>query len=301
MGLPAKYPMQSVNVRIQCFCLLPALALLLSFYAHAQEVGTLTLLNDTQLGVIRGYSVLKGIEGMRFHQGDILMTGPAATAQAQLEFTGGAIIELGPSSQLLIFSQSPGAAELVLLTGWLKGETNAGVYHYASPLMTVTTKGGNVLLHAQGDAAEVFVEKGAASVSMGGAAPVASSADKLFFARKAGKPMPVAGRPSQEFVGGMPVSFRDFLPSRLSKFEGRKPPEPKSDHEVFYAEIERWLTISPAWRRGFVERFKPRLQDTAFREAIASHITALPEWEPVLHPQNKTGPATAGKSNSPSR
>jgi hypothetical protein len=99
----------------------------------------------------------------------------------------------------------------------------------------------------------------------------------------------------------MPVSFRDFLPSRLSKFEGRKAPEPKSDHDVSYAEIERWLTISPAWRRGFVERFKPRLQDTAFREAIASHITALPEWEPVLHPDHKTGPATQGKSNSPSR
>jgi len=147
----------------------------------------------------------------------------------------------------------------------------------------------------------VFVEKGVATVSTAGAAPVASSADKLFFARKAGKPMPVAGRPSQEFVAAMPVSFRDFLPSRLSKFEGKKPPEPKSDHDVSYAEIERWLTISPAWRRGFVERFKPRLQDTAFREAIASHITALPDWEAVLHPDHKTGPATAGKSNSPSR
>jgi len=146
------------------------------------------------------------------------------------------------------------------------------------------------------------VEKGAASVSMGAAPPVASSPDKLFFARKAGKPMPVAGRPSQEFVSAMPVSFRDFLPSRLSKFEGKKPPLPKIDHDVSYAEIERWLTISPAWRRGFVERFKPRLQDTAFREAIETHLTAFPEWELVLHPENhRTGPATAGKSNPPSR
>jgi hypothetical protein len=239
---------------------------------------------------------------MRLRPGDILVTGPSATAQAQLEFTGGAIVELGPSSQLLVFSHSPSAAELVLLAGWLKGETTAGVYRYASPVMTATSKGGNVLLHAQGDAAEVFVEKGAATVSLGGAAPVASSADKLFFVRKAGKPMPAAGRPSQEFVVAMPVSFRDFLPSRLARFEGTKPPLPQVDHDVSYAEIERWLTISPAWRRGFVERFKPRLQDAAFRAAIETHLTAFPEWEPVLHPQNhKTVPATAAKSNSPSR
>jgi hypothetical protein len=294
--------MQSVDVRVRCSYLLPALALLVSLHAHAQEVGTLTLLNDTTLGVIRGYSVLKGVEGMRLRQGDILVTGPAASAQAQLEFTGGAIIELGPSTQLLVFSHSPSAAELVLLTGWLKGETTAGAYRYASPLITATSKGGNILLHAQADAAEVFVEKGTALISMAGLPPVASSADKLFFARKAGKPLPVAGRPSQEFVAAMPVSFRDFLPSRLSKFSGKKPPEPKSDHDVSYAEIERWLMISPQWRRGFVERFKPRLQDSAFRQAIDSHLMALPEWEPVLHPEHrKTGPSTAVQSNSPSR
>lgn len=294
--------MPSARVRLRRFYLLPALALLVSLYAHAQEVGTVTLLKDSPLRVIRGYSVLQGAEGMRLRQGDILETGPAATAQAQLELSGGAVVELGPSSQLLLFSQTASAAELVLLSGWLKGETTAGVYRYASPLLAATTKGGNVLLHATGDGAEVFVERGAASVSIGSAAPVASAADKIFFTRRAGKPMAVAGRPAQDFVAAMPISFRDVLPPRLSRFAGAKPPVPKTDHDVSYAEIERWLMISPSWRRGFVERFKPRLQDNAFRQAIETHLSALPEWEPVLHPENhKTGAATADKPNSPTR
>src|SRR6266700_4632689 len=236
---------------------------------------------------------------MRLRQGDILETGPAGTAQAQLELSGGAVVELGPSSQLYLFSQSGSAAELVLLTGWLKGETTAGNYRYSNPLVTATTKGGNVLLHATADAAEIFIEHGIATVS-GGSAPVVSSPDKIFFTRKAGKPVVFAGRPSRDFIDGMPICFRDVLPSRLPAFEGKKPPTPKSDHEVSYAEIERWLTLPPAWRRGFAVRFKPRLQDSAFRQAIEVNIAALPDWGPVLHPENfKTGPAPADKPSSP--
>src|SRR5580704_6569547 len=113
-------PIQSVGVRVRRLFLLPILALLVSLYAHSQEVGTITLLKDTPLHVIRNVSVLQGVEGMRLRQGDILETGPASTAQAQLEFTGGAIIELGPSTQVLLLNQSAVAGEMAMLTGWLK-------------------------------------------------------------------------------------------------------------------------------------------------------------------------------------
>jgi hypothetical protein len=254
-----------------------------SSYARSQEVGTLTLLKDSPLRLIRGVSVLQGIEGMRLRPGDILEMGPASTAQAQLEFTGGAILELGPSAQVLLLSQTASAAETAMLTGWLKGETTTGNYRYSSPLVTATTKGGNVLLHVTADTAEIFVERGAASISTGAAAATPSSAEKIFFTRKAGKPIVPAGRPSGEFIGALPVSFRDEFPSRLSRFAGAKPPVPKSDHEVSYAEIERWLTSG--WGRGLVARFKPRVQDSAFRQAIEAHLAALPGWEPVLHSQ----------------
>src|SRR5580704_7422802 len=104
-------PIQSVGVHLRrCFAFL-IVAFLVSVCAHSQEVGTLTLLKDTPLHVIRGVSVLQGVEGMSLRQGDILETGPAGTAQAQLEFTGGAIVELGPSTQVFLSSQSAAAAE----------------------------------------------------------------------------------------------------------------------------------------------------------------------------------------------
>jgi hypothetical protein len=276
-------PIQSVGVPVRRFFAFLIVALFASSYLRSQEVGTLTLLKDSPMRLIRGVSVLQGIEGMRLRQGDILEMGPAPTAQAQLEFTGGAILELGPSTQVLLLSQAGTAAETAMLTGWLKGETMTGNYRYSSPLVTATTKGGNVLVHVTADTAEVFVERGAASVGAGNAAPIPSSTEKIFFTRKAGKPIGATGRPSGEFIGAMPVSFRDEFPSRLTRFAGAKPPVPKSDHEVSYAEIERWLTSG--WGKGLVARFKPRMQDSAFRQAIEAHLAALPGWEPVLHPQ----------------
>ncbi len=276
-------PIQSVGVPVRRFFAFLIVALFASLDAHSQEVGTLTLLKDSPLRVIRGVSVLQGIEGMRLRTGDILESGPAPTAQAQLEFTGGAILEVGPSTQVLLLSQTGTTAETAMLTGWLKGETTAGTYRYSSPLVTATSKGANVLLHVTADTAEVFVERGTASVGTGAAAATPSSTEKIFFTRRAGKPIVAAGRPSGEFIGAMPVSFRDEFPSRLSRFAGAKPPVPKTDHEVSYAEIERWLTSG--WGRGLVARFKPRIQDSAFRQAIEAHLAALPGWEPVLHPQ----------------
>jgi hypothetical protein len=277
--------MQPVLWRVQRSLFLAALALLVSASSHSQEVGTLTLLKDTPLHVIRGVSMLQGVEGMKLRLGDILETGPAATAQAQLEFSGGAVVELGPSSQLYIMSQTGGTADLVLLSGWLKGETTSGSYRYSSPIVSATTKGGNVLLHATSDASDAFVEHGTASVSGGGAA-IPSSPDKIFFTHQVGKPLVPAERPSKDFIAGMPLSFRDVLPPRLSAFATKKPPVPKSDHDVSYAEVERWLMLPAAWRKGFAVRFKPRLQDNAFRQAITEHLKALPDWEPVLHPED---------------
>jgi hypothetical protein len=98
----------------------------------------------------------------------------------------------------------------------------------------------------------------------------------------------------------MPVSFRDVLPPRLPRFAGKKAPEPKHDHDVSYAEVERWLALAPAWRRGFVERFKPRLGDSSFRQSIEDHLAALPEWDPILPPEKyKTEPAPTDKSAAP--
>jgi hypothetical protein len=82
----------------------------------------------------------------------------------------------------------------------------------------------------------------------------------------------------------------------MSRFPD-KPTQPKRDHEVTYSEIQPWLTIAQAWRKGFVKRFQPRLNDPAFRKAVEAHLKDHPEWEPVIHSEGyhpNTSQAAAG-------
>ena len=271
--------------RMRIRCLLAVLALTATTCGRAHGACILTLLKDTSLQVIHGISVFSGVEGMRLRQGDVVETGPKASAQAQLECSGGAIVELGPSTAAYLYHQDEGAAEIILLSGWLKGETTTGNYRYASVPLTAATKSGNLLLHTDGHVAEAFLELGSATVDSGGA-PVSSAKDRIFFARRAGKAVVTSDRPSAEFITLMPVVFRDALPPRLLRFAGAIPAQPRREHDVSYAEIEPLLTLPASWRRGLAERFSPRLQDRSFRQAIETHIAVLPDWKPILYPDN---------------
>jgi len=288
-----------------------ALLWLLPAPAAAQGVGTVTML-DGPLRVIRGTAVLQGSEGIRLRQGDLIETSDGGFAQ--LEFSGGAIVALGPSSRMSLLrsgierksGDEAVGAELVLLSGWLKGQSGAaaGAYRYESPLLAATTANGTVVFHHGEGECDVFVESGAAAISEvssggSGGKPTAAKANQ-FFSRHAGKAVASFSRPSAGFVEAVPRPFKDTLPSRLAHFTG-KPPEPKVQHQVSYSEIQGWLTMPPAWRRGFVERFEPRLKDPEFRKQLETHVGEYPEWEPVLHPEKQApeSPPAAPNSQSP--
>lgn len=288
-----------------------AAILVLTLPAGAQEIGTVTMVEGS-LRLIRGSTVLHGAEGVRLHTGDILES--SEKGFVQLEFTGGAITALGGSTRVLLFSHAMDrnagntgkAAELVLLSGWLKGQrgSNGGTYRYDCPLLAATTQDGTLVLHCTANDAEIFVESGAARVGEVSADgywrdPRVAKAGQ-FFVRVAGKNVTVSPRPSSTFVESMPHPFRDTFTSLLSRFPG-KPPQPKRDHEVTYPEIQPWLNIGRAWRRGFVERFQARLNDPAFRKALEAHLKDHPEWGPVVHPelyQPKTSPAATSSPYS---
>jgi hypothetical protein len=280
---------QTCRVWGNSMLLLLLLFSLLSFPVAAQEIGTLTLVEGS-LQVIRGTAVLKGVEGMRVRQGDILQSSDRAFAQ--IEFRGGTITALGASSRLFLYRDAgTRGAELVLLSGWLKGQTGAGgvTYHYASPLLAATTREGTAVLHAVPEAAEVFVETGSAGISEvspgGNLGHPGSAKAGQFFTRRSGKSVAVLSRPDSTFLESMPVSFRDTFPSRLSRFAG-KALAPKRDHEVTYSEIEDWLNTRLVWREGFVSRFEPRLEDAAFRKAVEAHLGNHPEWDEALYPED---------------
>ena len=284
---------------------------LLAFPVAAQDIGTLTLL-EGPLHVIRGTVVLKGVEGMRMRQGDIVET--SGSGLTQMEFHGGPIVAIGPSSRLYLFRYAAGSSggkdapgvQFVLLSGWLKAETSSrpGACRYESPLLAAATRDGTFVLNADGTAADIYVESGSGNIcevsAAGGCQYPSNAKSGQFYSRVAGKKITTSPHPSSAFVASMPPPFRDTFPSRLSHFT-RKPPEPKVDHQVTYAEIGPWLSIPTAWRRGFVPRFQPRLQDAEFRKELAAHLREHPEWDPVLFPEKyrpKTMPATANNPQS---
>ena len=277
---------------------LTVLLLLFPRPAGIQEVATVTMAEGS-LRVIRGTTVLKGGEGIRLRQGDILESSDPGFAQ--LEFAHGPIVALGPATRVYLFSRGP---ELVMLSGWMKCESkgSAGAYRYDTPLLAATTKEGTVLLHASAGAADMFVESGAANVGEvspdGTLVRPAPAKAGQFFSRRAGKNVTSTSRPDASFLESLPRPFRDTLPSRLAKFTG-KPAEPKRDHEVSYQEVQPWLTMGRTWRRGFVERFRPRINDAAFRHALDSHIGEHPEWDPVLHPEKYLPKPAATKPDIP--
>jgi hypothetical protein len=278
--------------------------LLLPLPVAAQDI-VVTMLEGSGR-VIRGVSVCTVVENTRLRPGDIVESSDPGFLQ--LEFGGGTIVALGPASRMFLFRSGAGAAELVLLSGWLKGETSAkgSAFRYDTPLLGATTKDGTFVVHATTGSTDIFVESGAGNVSEmgpdGSWGHLVPAKAGQFFSRKTGKDIISSGRPDSPFLAGMPGAFRDTLPPRLPRFAGKKPAEPRRDHDVSYAEVQPWLTMGRNWRRSFVDRFEPRLKDTEFRQAIDEHMSDHPEWDIVLHPEKyKTNPppAPAAHTNTP--
>jgi len=268
-----------------------ALLLLLPASLLAQRAGTLTVV-EGDLRIIRNTTVLRGSQGTRIDWGDILETGGRGFAQVECET--GAIVALGSSSQLFFFSHSGSAGatggELVLLSGWLKAETTSrvGPFLYDTPLLGGKTKEGTLVLHAGAELSEIFVESGSTGVAeltaSGSGGEFRAAKAGQFFSRNRGKNVAVSPRPAAAFIDAMPTPFRDTLPSGLSHLKG-KPPEPRREREVSYADLRPWLLMPARWRREFVTRFEPRLNDPGFRRELESHIRDHPEWEAALHPE----------------
>ncbi len=271
--------------------------LVVSGVAVAQDFATATMIEGS-LKIIRGTMLLQASEGVRLRPGDIVITSDSGFAQ--LEFGKDPIVALGPATQVYVLSRgTSGGTEIVMLNGWLKAESHAGAptFQYHTPELAASTSDGTVVIHEAGGSAGVFVESGTAKV---GETPARSAAAKAgqFFSRSGGKPVTTTARPDSEFIAAMPRPFRDTLPPRMARFTG-KPPEPKREREISYEDVQSWLTINRAWRRGFVERFRSRLNDPAFRRAVDAHMHEHPEWDPVLHPEKyqEPKPASAAEKN----
>src|SRR5947207_14810595 len=97
----------------------------------------------------------------------------------------------------------------------------------------------------------------------------------------------------------MPRDFMDPLPERADRSASAHV-EPFADQDSTSAAAHPWLT--GAYRASFLERFQARLDDPAFRDAIATSGKAPPEWSAVTAPPKvETPPPPPAAKAEPER
>lgn len=268
-----------------------SLSLALAFApSQGAELGTVTIL-EGPARLLRGPTWLKLAEGARIQEGDVIEVG--ARAQAQVELIDGSALNLfGPAA--LYAASVPvregklaSGAEFFLPGGWLKlaARAKSGL-RVRTTLDTIETTNAIAVLHAETAADAVFVESGTAQLiehGKGGEKVARGNANGgEFFSRNGGEPFEQAARPPETFVGTMPRHFIDPLPRRVEKFRDARV-ELAVDRELTYAEAKPWL--AGPYRKAFLKRFRPRLRDAAFRNAVEVDSHLYPEWDRILHPE----------------
>ncbi|MGH8713494.1 MAG: hypothetical protein ACREYB_05770 [Casimicrobiaceae bacterium] len=247
------------------------------------ETSTVTLLFG-QPKLLRGTTWFNLKEGVRLRDGDVVDV--PQSGQLQLEFSdGGAVSIIGPGALYIAAAtardaKQPGSVDILLTRGWVKFQTKPPQprLRVRTGLGTVATTDATAVIHFSGEAFEAFVETGTLRLSEVGKIAEGSSADVKgggFASRAAGKALTSERRPPAPFVAALPRDFMDPLPLRATRFAAARV-EPVADHEATFSEAQPWL--SGPYRASFLKRFQPRLDDPAFRDAMATSGKAPVEW-----------------------
>ena len=258
---------------------------------HAADAGIFTLVEGAAR-VLREAKWYKLAPGARIQEGDIVDAGDKAQVQIELA-KGGALNLVGPAT--LFAAAIPfrndkftGTPEFALPRGWLKivaKTADAGV-RVRAPGAVLNLQDGIAVLHIEPNSMEMFVEAGALRVTETGAGGKEGAAHDAkageYWARSADRPFATEHRAPPPFVAAMPRHFIDPLPGIAVKYEGARV-QLVAEQDVTYAEAAPWL-LGP-YRRSFLRRFGPRLQDREFRSAVEANIARYPEWDRVLHPE----------------
>ncbi|MFM9882975.1 MAG: hypothetical protein ACKVQT_08105, partial [Burkholderiales bacterium] len=156
-----------------------------------------------------------------------------------------------------------------------------------SPLLEIPAQEGALVIRMAATDVATFAESAEAKIverqASGATLPVTLRLGDLYV-RKAGTKGVVDPAGRSAFLTGMPAVFRDSLPARIDRFRD-KPVTPKAGSEVSYADVEAWLKSEPAMRKLFVQRWRAKATDPAFRTALIANLNVHPEWDPVLFPE----------------
>lgn len=231
-------------------------------------------------------------EGAELKNDDLLETAPASFVQ--IELPGGHRIGLGPGTRVML---APGplrrgsvAPRLYLLHGWAKFTPGteprpAGAVDL-TPSVEIGAGSGTVIVASGPKEFAAFVETGPLKLiprPVANRPPLSVAAGEFVVAPPGDKPV-VSSRPTPAFLDQMPRPFRDPLPARADRFKGRQVTL-KSLGEVGYDDIAPWLTAEAGLRVPMLPRWRVRLRDKAFRDAVIARMAAHPEWDRVVFPE----------------
>jgi hypothetical protein len=228
-------------------------------------------------------------EGVGLNEQDIIETAPGAFVQ--IELPGGVLVGIGESTRLMLrpkVGKGLAALPIYLLSGWLK-TTATGAFSYASPDFEFATQAATTVAYTSGPAYAVFIESGAAKLSLrdgpAGSAPIVTTLAANDFAERREAATPTVGRrPSPEFLAKVPRQFRDRLPARGELLVKRNV-QPKPLGDIAYADVAAWLRTEPALRLPLLPLWRPRAADPSFRAGAKADLPQHPEWEQAADPE----------------
>lgn len=279
--------------------LVSGLALLLLQPVQAAPLATLTILEGEAV-LLRGDAKLALVEGVRLQADDMIDIG-AKGQLVRLEFADGLRLSLGPSTRALLAPRLPGErgrARLYLQHGWAKlnkdksanSDKATDAVSVATPLFDATNLAGETVIAVDARTGQLFAEGGAPQIRTGKGQQTLKSGE--FASVAADGKLAVTPRPSPEFLKQLPRAFRDTLPARLARFEG-KDLTPKRLADLGYADAEPWLHGEPALRRAYLPRWQALAKQPEFRKQLVADIKLHPEWQNILFPPPPPSPASA--------
>lgn len=264
--------------------------------AQAAPLATLTILEGEAV-LLRGDARLALAEGVRLQADDMIEIG-AKGQLVRLEFADGLRVSFGPSTRALLAPRlggDRGRARFYLQQGWAKLNNDkaakpADAVSVATPLFDATNLAGETVIAVDARTGQLFAEGGSPQIRAAKGQQTLKSGE--FASLAADGKLAVTPRPTPEFLKELPRAFRDTLPARLARFEG-KDVQPKRLADLGYADAEPWLHGEPALRRAYLARWQALAKQPEFRQRLITDIKLHPEWQNILFPPPPPSPASA--------
>ncbi len=262
--------------------------------ALAAEPPAVVTLLEGQAVLLRGTARYALAEGVRLQTGDIVELGDKGAVL--IEFADGCELNLGPRARFYLAALSlrgakgGGISDFYLMQGWSKlaSGKSAAPLRITTPVFGLGTADATAVIQIADGEGAMFAETGEVRIAEGFVKASPASPVRLrggeFFSRKADAKGTIAARPAKSFIAAMPKPYVDNLPSRIGKYKDREV-TPRATGEIAYADVEMWLKAPPEIRRPLMQRFIPKANDLAFRQALVANLKSHPEWDRILFPE----------------